>query len=138
MMYSRPLHMKTVLERYVLAEQPTERTTAVRLPKVTTKLPATEPLLPLDDLGRPYLISRVKWDGRYLLWDDTIYHTYRLVKLYHEISKGRYPLEIVLPAARYFVRRCENFYPIEKSARPIPFRYENYDASYEILVRGEV
>jgi hypothetical protein len=136
-MYERPLHLKYSLERLVVAELPTERHTAVRLPKVTIKLPVTEPLLPLDGSCRPYLVSFMRWDGRGLLWDDTIYHVWRLVDDYRKYSKGRYPTEIVLPAQRYFVRRCSRFYPMVHSARPIPFKYEDCNAPYEVLVRGE-
>jgi hypothetical protein len=136
-MIQRPLHLKRSLERLALAGQPTERHTVVRLPRVTEKLSAIEPLLPLDGLCRPYLVSFVRWDGRGLLWDDTIYHVWRLVDDYYRHSKGRYPTEIVLPAQRYFVRRCNRFYPMVHSARPIPFKYEDCNAPYEVLVRGE-
>lgn len=137
MLYERPMHMKTVLERYALAEQPTQRTEAIRLPKVTAKLPVTEPLLPIDKLGRSYLVSFVKWQQG-LLWDDTLYHCERLVERYRELSRGHYPQEIVLPAQRYFVRKVDRFYPRELSACPIPFKYEDATANYEVLVRGEV
>lgn len=152
MLHPRPLHMKTVLERYVLAEQPTERTTAVRLPKVTTKLPTTEPLLPLDNDGKQYLVSHIKYPCRlvnavapHLLWNDTLYHIERLCEQYYALS-GRYPLEIVLPAHRYDARpycskhgtrRLEHFYPRKIHARPIPFRCDE-SATYEVLVRGNV
>lgn len=140
MMYSRPLHMKYALERLVIAEQPTERTTAIRLPRVTAKLPATEPMLPLDQLGRPYLVSFAKRTHIYgTLSDDTICQVSDMIERYRQLSRGRYPREIVLNAERYFVRRCNRFYPFgDKSAPPIPFRYEDAAATYEIIVRGEV
>jgi hypothetical protein len=140
MMYERPLHLKHSLERLAVAEQPTRHTTALRLPKVTVKLPNTGPLLPLDQLGRPYLVSFAKRNHIYgTLWDDTICQVSELIERYRQLSHGRYPKEIVLRVERYFVRRCERFYPFDDiAARPIPFRYEDASATYEILVRGEV
>lgn len=140
MQYSRPLHLKHALEQLAIAEQPTRHTEAIRLPRVTTKLPATEPLLPLDVLCRPYLVSFARRSHIYgTLWDDTVCQVSDLVERYRQLSNGRYPLEIVLRAERYFVRRAERFYPFSDiHARPIPFRYEDATATYEILVRGVV
>lgn len=141
MMYERPLHMKYALERLAVAELPTQHTEAIRrLPKVTAKLPVTEPLLPLDKFGRPYLISFARRAHIYgTLWDDTICQCEELVERYRQLSRGRYPREILLNANRYFVRRCERFYPFDDiRARPILFKYEDAAASYEILVRGAI
>lgn len=140
-MYERPLHMKqlfdavALFERTSFASQETQRTKAICLPMRPSD---TEPIevLPLDELCRPYLISFTQRIHG-LLWDDTICETARLVEEYHRRS-DKYPKEIVLCASRYFVRRCNRFYPMNMQARPIPFRYEDANANYEILVRGIV
>ncbi len=142
MMYQRPLHLKELFdavalaERVAFAERPTERVEAVRLPARPND---TEPIevLPLDEWCRPYLVSVAKWGSKGLLWDDTICETARLVEEYHRRSRA-YPKEIILCASRYFVRRHGRFYPMDMAARPIPFRYEDSEAKYEILVRGVV
>lgn len=138
MMYERPLHLKHSLERITLAQQPTERHTAVRLPKVTIKLPVTEMMLPLDRFGRSYLVSFRRSHIYGTLWDDTICQVSELADRYYELSKGRYPAEILLSPQRYFMRRCERFYPMSHSAKPIRFNHEDCDTPYEILVRGVV
>lgn len=101
--------------------------------------PQTKPLLPMDDLCRPYLVSHEKRREGILLWDDTVCQVADMVDRYRKLYRGRYPLEIVLNAERYFVRRLNRFYPFgDKAVRPIPYRYENAEASYEIIVRGIV
>jgi hypothetical protein len=99
----------------------------------------TEPMLPLDRLGRACLVYSGNWDNRGSLWDDTLYHVERLVSQYRERT-GEYPAEICLSLARELARArhlIRKYCPRDHRAKAIPFVWEWHNVGrYEVLVRG--
>lgn len=129
-----PLRLKAALReaqrRAVLAEQPTVHTGAIRpVQRMPVSPYTTKPLLPLDELGRPYVAITSEREETALL-------VRQAVERYHSLQ-GCYPSVVLLSAFRYLtVGLWMGYYYPGGQAKPIPYGYEP-NGTYDVLCRGE-
>ncbi|GCE49219.1 hypothetical protein KTH_40880 [Thermosporothrix hazakensis] len=113
---------RAALRREQLADMPTQITRVVRPFE-------TEPILPLDAQGRPYV--RIESQER-----DTLKLVEQAVDQYVRARKT-YPSVILLSAIRFLEIgfSLKYYYPLEVRGLAIPYRYDPAGAGYDVLCR---
>lgn len=107
---------------------PTQVTGAIR--PVQQRARVTRPMLPLDDLGRPYL-EIVDKEHR-----ETSELVIQAVEEYYRRA-GSYPAVVYMNAFRYFTFGMKARYYMPIPGIKIPLSYEG-NSEYSVLCRGEI